>query len=147
MFQQGHYVVLRRATCIKLYLWQHIIAQQIVCSLMRDFCSHYSLIEFLNDHKDQSVNDYILKQMRASFQCIIVCPCVCVCVSSSMHMCVPAVNNQISLFPCWAFSLYLVCFSLSIRICLKHLTGDFSYSGIGLFGFWLHSVSALILMN
>lgn len=80
------------------------------------------------------------------FQCIMVCLRVCTaCVC--LHICVPAVNNQISLFRCWTFSQYLVCFSLSIRICLKHLTGDFSCSGIGLFRFWSHSVSALILMN
>lgn len=89
------------------------------------------------------MNDYILKGIRVDVQCsygVFMCGtyniCVCVCVSVSMHNCVPAVNNQTSLFPCWALF-----FSFYVRIPLKHLSGDFSCNGMVLFRFWLHFVS------
>lgn len=82
-----------------------------------------------------------------------MCSCVCpACVrfwDFSVHICVPAVHNQISIFPRWALSLRLasLSLSLSIRICFKHLVGDFTESGISLFKFWLCFVPLPILMN
>lgn len=64
---------------------------------------------------DLNVNDYILKKMTADVQYVMVYSCVfyvCVCVilCEYAHLCMTADSNQISLFPCWAFSLHLVFF-------------------------------------
>lgn len=101
---------------------------------------------------DQKVNDYILKEIRVEWQCIIVCVIMCLWayVSLRMHICVPAINKQMPVFPvlpCQAFpsvswfSMLSLCQNL-----FYHLTG-FSCSRISLFRIWTHFVSALILIN
>lgn len=92
----------------------------------------------LNDHRGPEWEWLYLKgdESRLSMFTCVYCMCVWVCQQS--------IIKYLS-FP--AGLSHCILFSLSIRICLKHLTADFSCSGIGLFGFWSHFVPTLILMN
>lgn len=78
--------------------------------------------------------------------CILVCSiCVCVFVWVCTFVCQQSVIKYIS-FPA-ALSHCILFFSHSIRICFEHLAGDFSYSEISLFKFWLCFIPATILTN
>lgn len=74
----------------------------------------------LNDHcRLECEWLHFSKKMRVDFQCIMVCSCVwaeckCACVSLSMHICVPAVNDQTSLFFPAGLSHCILFFCLSL---------------------------------
>lgn len=101
---------------------------------------------------DRNVNDYILKEMRVGYWCIMVCSCVftvCVFLWVCIFVCRQSIIKYLSVPAGLSHCMVLLFFvlSLSIRIHFKHLTGDFSCGGMGLFRFWSHFVSHLILMN
>lgn len=81
------------------------------------------------------------------FMCVY---CMCVCfLCAQLWVCQQAIIKHLSslagIFHCILFFSFSL--SLSVRICFKHLAGDFSCGRISLFRFWLHFVPGLILIN